>query len=161
MGVTARLLKQELLIHVDYGLPFGGVVVRYRGPISEPDVLPEQVIRLLSARIPRDVQHALDELYGAFSRKIPPPAPAAGPGDWVVQPALATILIQDHERPEALPLAWLTYVQQRPGGPSRLEQQHLALGAMDLTSAERGTLQHLGHRIKGIAWSHYQGPIDQ
>jgi hypothetical protein len=32
---------------------------------------------------------------------------------------------------------------------------------MDLTSAERGTLQHLRHRIKGIAWSHYQGPIDQ
>ena len=80
MGVTARLLKQELLIHVDYGLPFGGVMVRYRGPISEPDVLPEQVIRLLSARIPRDVQHALDELYGAFSRKIPRRRPPPGPG---------------------------------------------------------------------------------
>jgi hypothetical protein len=159
MGVTARLLKQELLIHVDYGLPFGGVVVRYRGPISDPDVLPERVLRLLSARIPRDVQQALDELYQAFARKIPAPDPAAA--GWVVKPALATILIQDHERPEALPLAWLTYVQQRPAGPARLEQRHLELRAVDLTSAERDSLEHLRHRIKGIAWSDYQGPIDQ
>jgi hypothetical protein len=161
MGVTARLLKQELLIHVDYGLPFGGVVVRYRGPISDPDVLPEQVIRLLSARIPRDVQHELDELYQAFTRKIPPPAPDAAAAGWVIRPALATILIQDHERPHVMPVAWLTYVQQRPTGHARLEQQHLALGAADLTSAELDTLQHLRHRIKGIAWTHYQGPIDQ
>ena len=161
MGVTARLLKQELLIHVDYGLPFGGVVVRYRGPISDPDVLPEQVIRLLSARIPRDVQHELDELYQAFTRRIPAPAPAAAAEGWVVRPALATILIQDHERPQALPLAWLTYVQQRPAAHSRLEQQHLELATADLTSAERDTLEHLRHRIKGIAWTHYQGPIDQ
>lgn len=161
MGVTARLLKQELLIHVDYGLPFGGVVVRYRGPISDPDALPEQVIRLLSARIPRDVQHELDELYQAFTRKIPPPEPDAPTAGWVIQPALATILIQDHERPHLMPLAWLTYVRQRPAGHAHLEQQHLALGRADLGSAELDTLQHLRHRIKGIAWAHYQGPIDQ
>ena len=47
MGVTARLLKQELLIHVDYGLPFGDIVVRYRGPISDPEALPEQVKQIL------------------------------------------------------------------------------------------------------------------
>ena len=160
MGVTARLLKQELLIHVDYGLPFGGVVVRYRGPISDPDVLPERVIRLLSARIPRDVQHELNELYQAFTRKVPARGPAAAASGCVIKPALATILIQDHERPEALPVAWLTYVQQWPAGHSRLEQQHLELGATDLTSGERDTLEHLRQRIKGIAWSHYQGPID-
>jgi hypothetical protein len=159
MGVTARLLKQELLIHVDYGLPFGGVVVRYRGPISEPDVLPEQVIRLLPARIPRDVQHELDELYGAFTGKIPLRAPdAAGR---VIRPALATILIQDHERPHVMPVAWLTYVRQGSAGHARLEQQHLTLGAADLTSAELDTLEHLRQRIKGIAWAHYQGPIAQ
>jgi hypothetical protein len=155
MGVTARLLKQELLIHVDYGLPFGGVVVRYRGPISDPDALPQQVIRLLSARIPRDVQHELDELYQGFTRKVTPTA--AG---WVIQPGLATILIQDHERPHVMPVAWLTYVQQRPASHSRLEQQHLALGTTDLTSAELDILEHLRHRIKGIAWTHYQGPVE-
>lgn len=78
MGVTTRLLKQELLIHVDYGLPFGGVVVRYRGPISDPEALPERVIRLLPARIPRDVQYELDDLYRAFTRRIPR-RPAARP----------------------------------------------------------------------------------
>ena len=161
MGVTVRLLKQELLIHVDYGLPFGGVVVRYRGPISEPDVLPEQVIRLPSTRIPRDVQHELDELYAAFTGKIPPPASDAAAAGWVIRPALATILIQDHERPHVMPVAWLTYVRQGPAGQARLEQQQLTLGAADLTSAELDTLEHLRQRIKGIAWAHYQGPIAQ
>ncbi len=160
MGVTARLLKQELLIHVDYGLPFGGVVVRYRGPISDPDVLPEQVIRLLSARIPRDVQNELEALYQAFTRKIPQ-TPSDAEAGWVIRPALATILIQDQERPDVMPVAWLTYVRQPPGGHPRLEQQHLALGVLDLTSAERDTLEHLRHRIKGIAWTHFQGPIGQ
>ena len=59
MGVTARLLKQELLIHLDYGLPFGDVVVRYRGPLGEPEGPREQAIHLLRARIPRDVQQEL------------------------------------------------------------------------------------------------------
>jgi hypothetical protein len=157
MGVTARLLKQELLIHLDYGLPFGDVVVRYRGPIADPEGLPEQVIHLLRARIPRDVQHELDDLYQAFARRIPAPAEAGG----AVQPALATILIQDQERPPALALAWLTYVQQVPATGPRLEQQHIALGAGDLTSQERSTLERLRHRIKGIAWTHYQGPVGQ
>ena len=123
MGVTARLLKQELLIHVDYGLPFGDIVVRYRGPISDPDALPEQVIHLLRSGIPRDVQFELDELYQGFTRKIPPPSGPARVG-WVIQPALATILIQDHERPTGLAVAWLTYVQHVPATGPRLEQQH-------------------------------------
>ena len=156
MGVTARLLKQELLIHVDYGLPFGDIVVRYRGPISDPEALPEQVIHLLRARIPRDVQYELDELYQGCTRKIPPPSGPARVG-WVIQPALATILIQDHERPTGLAVAWLTYVQHVPGRG----QQHIALRAVDLTVEERSTLERLRHRIKGIAWTHYQGPIDQ
>jgi hypothetical protein len=160
MGVAARLLKQELLIHVDYGLPFGDIVVRYRGPISDPEALPEQVIHLLRARIPRDVQHELDELYQAFTRRIPPPSGPARVG-WVIQPALATILIQDHERPMGLAVAWLTYMQHVPATGPRLEQQHLALGAPDLTAAERTTLERLRNRIKGIAWTHYQGPIGQ
>jgi hypothetical protein len=160
MGVTARLLKQELLIHVDYGLPFGDIVVRYRGPISDPEALPEQVIHLLRARIPRDVQYELDELYQGCTRKIPPPSGPARVG-WVIQPALATILIQDHERPTGLAVAWLTYVQQVPATGPRLEQQHIALRAVDLTVEERSTLERLRHRIKGIAWTHYQGPIDQ
>ncbi|HTI56298.1 MAG TPA: hypothetical protein VMC04_18825 [Verrucomicrobiae bacterium] len=155
MGVTARLLKQELLIHLDYGLPFGDVVVRYRGPLGEPEGLPEQVISLLRARIPRDVQHELDDLYQAFARRIPPPAEPDG----TVQPALATILIQDQERPPELALAWLTYVREAPGARTRLEQQHLALGAADLSPPERSTLERLRHRIKGIAWTHYQGPV--
>jgi hypothetical protein len=160
MGVTARLLKQELLIHVDYGLPFGDTVVRYRGPISDPEALPEQVIHLLRAWIPRDVQYELDELYQGFTRKIPPPTGLARVG-WVIQPALATILIQDHERPTGLAVAWLTYVQHAPATGPRLEQQHIALGAVDLTAEERSTLERLRHRIKGIAWTHYQGPIGQ
>jgi hypothetical protein len=155
MGVTARLLKQELLIHLDYGLPFGDVVVRYRGPLGEPEGLPEQVIHLLRVRIPRDVQYELDDLYQAFARRIPAPAEPDG----TVQPALATILIQDQERPPELALAWLTYVQQARAAGSRLEQQHLALGAADLTPQERSTLERLRHRIKGIAWTHYQGPV--
>jgi hypothetical protein len=157
MGVTARLLKQELLIHLDYGLPFGDVVVRYRGPLGEPEGLPEQVIHLLRARIPRDVQHELDDLYQAFTQRIPAPAGVGG----MVQPALATLLIQDQERPPGLPLAWLTYIQQVPAAGPHLEQQHLALGAADLTSQERSTLERLRHRIKGIAWTHYQGPVGQ
>jgi hypothetical protein len=157
MGVTARLLKQELLIHLDYGLPFGDVVVRYRGPLGEPDGLSERVIHLLRARIPRDVQHELDELYQSFARRIPAPAEVGG----IVHPALATILIQDQERPPGLALAWLTYVQQVPAAGSRLEQQHLALGAADLTPPERSVLERLRHRIKGIAWTHYQGPVGQ
>jgi hypothetical protein len=160
MGVTARLLKQELLIHVDYGLPFGDIVVRYRGPISDPEALPEQAIHLLRARIPRDVQFELDELYQGFTRKIPSPSGPARVG-WVIQPALATILIQDHERPTGLAVAWLTYVQHVPATGPRLEQQHIALDAVDLTAEERSTLERLRHRIKGIAWTHYQGPIDQ
>ncbi len=160
MGVTARLLKQELLIHVDYGLPFGDIVVRYRGPISDPEALPEQVIHLLRARIPRDVQYELDELYQGFTRKIRPPTGPARVG-WVIQAALATILIQDHERPTGLTVAWLTYVQHVPATGPRLEQQHIALGAVDLTVEERSTLERLRHRIKGIAWTHYQGPIGQ
>jgi hypothetical protein len=155
MGVTARLLKQELLIHLDYGLPFGDVVVRYRGPLGEPDGLPERVIHLLRTRIPRDVQYELDELYQAFARRIPAPAEVDG----IVKPALATILIQDHERPPGLALAWLTYVQQVPGAGPRLEQQHLALCAAELTPHERSVLERLRHRIKGIAWTHYQGPV--
>ncbi|HET8529690.1 MAG TPA: hypothetical protein VFO08_00965 [Methylomirabilota bacterium] len=157
MGVTARLLKQELLIHLDYGLPFGDVVVRYRGPLGEPDGLAERVIHLLRARIPRDVQYELDELYQAFARRIPAPAEVGG----IVQPALATILIQDQERPPGLALAWLTYVQQVPAAGPRLEQEHLALGAADLTPPERSTLERLRHRIKGIAWTDYQGPVGQ
>jgi hypothetical protein len=43
----------------------------------------------------------------------------------------------------------------------RLEQQHIALGEADLTSEERLTLDRLRHRIKGVAWTHYQGPIGQ
>jgi hypothetical protein len=157
MGVTARLLKQELLIHLDYGLPFGDVVVRYRGPLGEPDGLAERVIHLLRARIPRDVQYELDELYQAFARRIPAPAEVGG----IVQPALATILIQDQERPPGLALAWLTYVQQVPAAGPRLEQQHLALCATDLTPHERSVLERLRHRIKGIAWTDYQGPVGQ
>ena len=160
MGVAARLLKQELLIHVDYGLPFGDIVVRYRGPISDPEALPEQVIHLRRAQIPRDVQHQLDELYQAFTRRIPPPTGPARVG-WVIQPALATILIQDHERPMGLAVAWLTYMQHVPATGPRLEQQHLALGPPDLTAPERTTLERLRHRIKGIAWTHYQGPVGQ
>src|SRR5260370_173033 len=90
MGVSARLLKQDLLIHVDYGLSFGDIVVRYRGPISDPEALPEQVIHLLRARIPRDVQFELDELYQSFTLKIPSPTGPARVG-WVIQPALATV----------------------------------------------------------------------
>ena len=157
MGVTARLLKQELLIHLDYGLPLGDVVVRYRGPLGEPDGLPERVIHLLRVRIPRDVQYELDELYEAFARRIPAPAEVGG----IVKPALATILIQDHERPPGLALAWLTYVQQLPAAGPHLEQQHLALCAVDLTPHERSVLERLRHRIKGIAWTHYQGPVGQ
>ena len=157
MGVTARLLKQELLIHLDYGLPSGDVVVRYRGPLGEPDWLPERVIHLLRVRIPRDVQYELDELYQAFARRIPAPAEVGG----IVEPALATILIQDHERPPGLALAWLTYVQQLPAAGPHLEQQHLALRAADLTPHERSVLERLRHRIKGIAWTHYQGPVGQ
>src|SRR5260370_7742831 len=100
MGVTARLLKQELLIHVDYGLPFGDIVVRYRGPISDPEALPEQVIHLLRARIPRDVQYELDELYQGFTRKIPPPT-GPPPLAWVIHPALPTTLIHAHHPPTA------------------------------------------------------------
>ncbi len=154
MGVAARLLKQELLIHLDYGLPFGGVVVRYRGPVGEAEGPREQAIHLVRARIPRDVQQELDDLYQAFVRRIPPAEP-----DGTVQPALATILIQDQERPPDLALAWLTYVRRGPAAASRLEQEHLALGAADLTPTERSTLERLRHRIKGIAWTHYQGPV--
>ena len=52
--------------------------------VIPPDPLPEQVIHLLRARIPRDVQHELDELYQAFTRRIPPPS---GPGPIVSDPA--------------------------------------------------------------------------
>jgi hypothetical protein len=86
MGVTARLLKQELLIHLDYGLPLGDVVVRYRGP------------------------------YQGFGRRIPTPVEVDG----IVRPALATI-----------------------------------------PPHERSVLERLRHRIKGIAWTHYQGPVGQ
>jgi hypothetical protein len=48
-----------------------------------------------------------------------------------------------------------------PATGPRLEQQHIALGAVDLTVEERSTLERLRHRIKGIAWTHYQGPIGQ
>ena len=161
MSVTARLLKQELLIHVDYGLPFGGVVVRYRGPISDPEALPERVIRLLSARIPRDVQYELDDLYRAFTRRIPPPPSASAPAGWIIRPALATILIQDHERPPGQALARLTYVRHGPATGSHLDQEHIELGAADLTPADRTSLERLRHRIKGIAWTHYQGPVGQ
>jgi hypothetical protein len=161
MGVTARLLKHELLIHVDYGLPFGSLVVRYRGPISDPDAVPEQAIQLPRARIPRDVQDELDELYHGFTRRIPPPTPAETPTGWIIRPALATILIQDPERPPGLALAWLTYVQQLRALDERLEQQHLAFLAVDLTAAERTTLERLRHRVKGIAWAHYQGPVGE
>jgi len=156
MGVTARLLKQELLIHLDYGLPFGDVVVRYRGPLGEPEGPREQAIHLLRARTPRDVQQELDDLYQAFVRRIPP-----AEADGTIQPALATILIQDQERPPDLALAWLTYVRRGPAAGSRLEQEHLALGAADLTPPERSTLERLRHRVKGIAWTHYQGPVGQ
>ena len=61
----------------------------------------------------------------------------------------------------AMALAWLTYTQHVPATGPRLEQQHLALGAPDLTAAERTTLERLRNRIKGIAWTHYQGPIGQ
>src|SRR5260370_12926220 len=113
MGVSARLLKQELLIHVDYGLSFGDIVVRYRGPISDPEALPEQVIHLLRARIPRDVQFELDELYQSFTLKIPSPT---GPARvrWVIQPALATLLVQHHQRPTALPAPSLPSLHHRP-----------------------------------------------
>jgi hypothetical protein len=60
-----------------------------------------------------------------------------------------------------LAVAWLTYMQHVPATGPRLEQQHLALGASDLTAGERTTLERLRHRIKGIAWTHYQGPIGQ
>jgi hypothetical protein len=161
MGVTARLLKQELLIHVDYGLPFGGLVVRYRGPISEPGALPEQVIHLARRLVPRDVQYELDDLYAGLARRIPPPASGHAPAGWVIRPALATILVQDQERPPGLPLAWLNYIQQVVATGERLEQQHIALGEADLTSEERRALDRLRHRIKGVAWTHYQGPIGQ
>src|SRR5260370_12015324 len=92
VGVTARLLKEELLIHVDYGLSFGDIVVRYRGPISDPEALPEQVIHPLRARIPRDVQYELDQLYQGCTRQIPPPTGPPRVG-WSAQPPPATILI--------------------------------------------------------------------
>src|SRR5260370_9345415 len=160
MGVSARLLKQELLIHVDSGLSVGDIVVGSRGPISDPEALPEQVIHLLRARIPRDVQFELDELYQSFTLKIPSPTGPARVG-WVIQPALATILVQDHERPTGLAVAWLTYVQHVPATGPRLEQQHIALDAVDLTVEDRSPLERLRHPIKGIAWTHYQRPIDQ
>lgn len=114
---------------MDDGLPFGGVVVRYRGPISDPEALPEQVIHLLRTRIPRDVQYEVDDLDPALTRRIPPPLAGSAPAGWIIRPAPATILIQDQERPPGLALAWLTYVQQVPATGQRLEQQHIALGA--------------------------------
>ena len=159
MGVAARLLKQELLIHLDYGLPLGGIIVRYRGPINDPDALPEQVVEVLRARVPRDVQFELDVLYEALTRRIAPPPGGRAPNGWVIRPALATVLIQDQQRPSGLPLAWLTYVQQVPtSGP--LEQRDIALNVADFTPSERATLDRLRYRIKAIAWAHYQGPVD-
>ena len=161
MGVAARLLKQELLIHLDYGLPFGDVVVRYRGPVGAPETLPEQVVDLLRARVPRDVQFELDVLYQALTRRIPPPPANRAPDGWIIRPALATVLIQDQKRPSELPLAWLTYVQQGPAAGERLEQRDIAVSAGDFTPDERSALDRLRYRIKGIAWAHYQGPVDQ
>jgi hypothetical protein len=60
-----------------------------------------------------------------------------------------------------LALAWLTDVQPLRAMDERREQPHIACGAADLTPAERTTLERLGHRIQGVVWAHYQGPVGE
>lgn len=157
--VFPLLAKHELVIHLDYGPPVAGLEIRYRYPFSAPDAFPERVVRIQQHRILRDVLRDLDILYHGLTKRIRTPVglPYAAV-DPVTRPIVATIVIQDQRRSHELPLARLCYPEDVPGNGSRVERE-VRMEAGDFTADERVSWDRLRKRIKGIAWTHYQGAV--
>lgn len=158
-GVFPLLAKHELVIHLDYGPPVAGLKIRYRYPFRTPDAFPERVVRIPQHQILRDVLRDLDILYQGLTNRVPVPA---GPPDTGVvphtRPAIATIVIQDQRRAQELPLARLCYPEDVAGNGSQAERE-VHMEAEDFTADERLAWDRLRKRIKGIAWTHYQGAV--
>ncbi|MGH7367499.1 MAG: hypothetical protein ACREK9_13915 [Candidatus Rokuibacteriota bacterium] len=153
LGGFSRPAKHQLVIHVDYGPPPAGLQVRYSYPFNAFQVSPERILRIPEDQILRDVLRYLDLLHKGLTDRIPIPTP-------VRRPAAATIVIQDESHRLELPLAWLTYEEEGPTTGSRAERQ-VRMSPRDFTADELSSWDRLRQRIKGIAWTHYQGVVGE
>ena len=154
--VFSLLGKHELVVQVDYGPAPLGLKIRYSYPLSAVHLSPERVVRIPHDQILRDVARHLDHLVKGLAARIPPLAGLACEGRRC-QPTSATIVIQDRQHGNELPVAWLNYAEEGPE-MSRVGKV-IRMNPHDFTADELSSWNRLRQRIKGIAWAHHQGAV--
>ena len=154
--VFSLLGKHELVVHLDYGPALLGLAIRYSCPLSAVHLSPERVVRIPQDQILRDVSRHLDHLVKGLTARIPPPSGLACE-DRLCRPTGATIVLQDRQHGNELPLAWLNYEEDGPeiGSLGKV----IRMSPPDFTAEELSSWNRLRQRIKGIAWAHHQGAV--
>jgi len=151
-------LKHQLLIHLDYSLTSDDLEVRYSYPFSGEHKLPEQVIRFSGDTIPNSIRSELLKLVEWLLSSIPKPEAVRLPhvqAEPTITPGVVTIVIQDQERSQALPIARAYYLEEVAPIGSRVERSvHKERG--EFPAVQRESWNRLRQLIKGLAWRDYQ-----
>ena len=124
---------------------------------SSPYAIREQVIRLTADQISAKVKGDLDTLVGALSDRILA-SPVRLPSREVnplIRWANTTIVIQDAQRKDELPLMRMYYLEEISEVESQVERE-VRMTADSFSSHEREAWERLRKAIKGIAWHDYQ-----